>query len=178
MAAKNFSAILRQTLNYEGGWSDEKLDPGGPTMKGITLKTYSDFLKRLPTKDELRSISKEDVESIYKNKFWNRICGDILPSGIDACVFDFAVNSGPTRAIKLLQSQIGVVVDGVIGPLTISAVDKCVKIRGINICIYEYQSGRLKFINKLSTFPKFGKGWTRRVDDLEEFAEKISTQLA
>ena len=43
MAKDNFAACLAQVLLSEGGWSDHPADPGGATMKGITLATYRKY---------------------------------------------------------------------------------------------------------------------------------------
>jgi len=40
MAKGNFDAVLGVTLPHEGGWADHPRDPGGATMKGITLATF------------------------------------------------------------------------------------------------------------------------------------------
>jgi lysozyme family protein len=46
---------------------------------------------------------------------------DELPSGVDYAVFDYGVNSGISRAAKVLQRLVGTDVDGEIGPNTIAA---------------------------------------------------------
>ena len=90
---RNFASSLAHVLKHEGGWADHPRDPGGATMKGVTLATYSDWLGRQATKDELRAISDEHLRTIYKARFWDAVRGDELPSGVDYVVFDMAVNS-------------------------------------------------------------------------------------
>ena len=102
----HFPKILSNTLHHEGSWSDHVKDPGGATMKGITLKTYSDYLGRPAMKDELRRIPDDHLEAIYRKGYWDKVRGDELAAispGLAAAVFDFAVNSGPGRAAKALQ---------------------------------------------------------------------------
>ena len=53
---------------------------------------------------------------IYKKNYWDRVKGDHPPSGLDLCVFDSCVNAGTGRAAKYLQTMIGTVADGGIGP--------------------------------------------------------------
>jgi lysozyme family protein len=120
-----FPKILTETLHHEGLWSDHRDDPGGATMKGVTLKTYSDFLGRPATKDELRKIPDDHLLAIYRKGYWDKVKGDELAAispGLAACVFDFAVNSGPGRAAKALQSLCGAVTDGAIGANTLKQV--------------------------------------------------------
>jgi lysozyme family protein len=43
MAASNFARSLAQTLEYEGGYSDDPGDRGGKTMWGITHARYDEW---------------------------------------------------------------------------------------------------------------------------------------
>ncbi len=172
-----FSKILTNTLHHEGGWSDHPVDPGGATMKGVTMKTYSDFLGRPAMKDELRRIPDDHLRAIYRKGFWDKIRGDDIAAispGLAACVFDFAVNSGPGRAAKALQSLCGAVTDGAIGPNTIKQVAAWVEIMGSQKAIEAYQVFRQHYLESLGTFATFGKGWTRRVSEMTDYAKDLS----
>lgn len=173
----NFPKILANTLHHEGLWSDHVKDPGGATMKGITLKTYSDFLGRPAMKDELRRIPDDHVETIYRKGYWDKIKGDELTAicpGLAAAVFDFAVNSGPGRAAKALQGLCGAVTDGGIGPNTLKQVKAWVEIMGPQGAIDAYQAFRQHYLESLDTFATFGKGWTRRVAEMTAFAKDMA----
>jgi lysozyme family protein len=170
----HFPKILANTLHHEGGWADHPADPGGATMKGVTLKTYSDWLGRPATKDELRKISDAHLEAIYRKGYWDKVKGDELAEispGLAACVFDFAVNSGPGRAAKALQSLCGAVVDGGIGPNTLKQVKAWVGILGPKQAIDAYQALRQHYLESLDTFATFGKGWTRRLSEMTVFGK-------
>jgi lysozyme family protein len=164
----NFEKALAVVLHHEGGWADHKDDPGGATMRGITLKTFSDWLKRPATKDELRNISDADLQDIYRKLYWDRIAGDRLPSGVDLVVFDMAVNAGPGRAIKLLQEVVGSTPDGAIGPQTLAAVAKQDTLH----LIRQYSEARRVFYKSLGAYVTFGRGWLRRTDEVEAEAIK------
>jgi lysozyme family protein len=157
---ENYAQALKQVLKYEGGYVDHPKDPGGPTNKGITQAVYDDWRKsqNLATKS-VRSISDSEVAAIYKNLYWDRISGDLLPSGVDFAVFDYAVNSGVSRAAKMLQSVVGVTQDGVIGPATIQATKTYVAMSITN--------RRLAFMQSLSIWSTFGKGWSARIADVK-----------
>ena len=73
----NFESSLKHLLPHEGGWSDHPADPGGATMKGVTLEVFREF-KRNPhiTKEELRNISDEDLATIYKKRYWDAVRAD------------------------------------------------------------------------------------------------------
>jgi len=92
-----FSTVLAETLTHEGGWADHPKDPGGATMKGVTLATYRQYYPNA-TKADLRKISDADLKMIYRTGYWDKVRGDDLPPGVDLMTFDVAVNSGPRRA--------------------------------------------------------------------------------
>ena len=163
----NFFKSLEMVLHHEGGFVDHKDDPGGATNKGITHKTYADFLGR-PLEDvsELKNIPEEHVQLIYKNGYWDKIKGDELPGGVDFCVFDWAVNSGPGRAAKALQKIVMVSQDGSIGPKTLIAVSEMTPTE----IIENTTKQRIEFYKELGTFDTFGRGWLRRAKETRDFA--------
>jgi lysozyme family protein len=157
---ENYAQALKQVLKYEGGYVDHPKDPGGPTNKGVTQAVYDSWRKanNLATQS-VRNISDSEVGAIYKNLYWDRISGDLLPSGVDFAVFDYAVNSGVSRAAKTLQAVVGVTQDGVIGPATIQATKTYVAMTVTN--------KRLAFMQSLSIWSTFGKGWAARIADVK-----------
>ena len=157
---ENYPQALRQVLKYEGGYVDHPKDPGGPTNKGVTQEVYDDWRKsqNLPVQS-VRNIADSEVAAIYKNLYWDRISGDNLPSGVDFGVFDYAVNSGVSRAAKTLQAVVGVTQDGQIGPQTIQAAKTYVAMSITN--------RRLAFMQSLSIWSTFGKGWSARIADVK-----------
>ena len=166
----NFAKAYRKTIAAEGGFSQHPLDPGGATMKGVTLKTYSAHLGRQATVEELKAIPEEHLLTIYGQGYWDKCRCDDLPSGLDVCVFDWAVNSGPRRAVRALQELAGVTPDGDVGPKTLAAVASWWGYYGTKTCIAMYQNERMEYLEDLPTFKVFGNGWTKRVIDMEQFA--------
>jgi len=157
-----FQRALALVLKHEGGFVNHPADPGGATNKGITLAVYREVYGKGKTVDDLKRITDEQVAHIYRTRYWAKVRGDDLPAGLDYAVFDFAVNSGPARAAKYLQRIVGVTQDGVIGPQTLAAVAKHDPAKLITrLC-----DDRLNFLKGLSTWPTFGKGWSRRVVDV------------
>lgn len=163
----NFFKSLQMVLKHEGGFVDHPEDPGGATNKGITHKTYADFLERpLEDVEELKNIPDEHVEIIYKRMYWDRVKADELPGGVDFSIFDWAVNSGPGRAAKALQKVVVVSQDGAIGPKTLLAVSEKTPTEIINQVAEEREA----FYRNLRTFNTFGKGWLRRNEETRDFA--------
>ena len=166
MAQGNWIKSLEAILHHEGGYVNHPKDPGGETNLGVTKRVYEDFGG---TKD-MKDLTRQDVEPIYKKNYWDRVKGDHLPAGLDLCVFDFGVNAGTGRAAKYLQTLIGTVADGGIGPNTLKTLDSYIQKNGIENTIKSYHADRQKFYESLDTFATFGKGWTRRVDETTEMA--------
>ena len=157
---ENYAQALKQVLKYEGGYVDHPKDPGGPTNKGVTQAVYDNWRKSQTLSiQSVRAIADSEVAAIYKNLYWDRVSGDLLPSGVDFAVFDFAVNSGVSRAAKTLQAVVGVTQDGVIGPATIQATKTYVAMTVTN--------KRLAFMQSLSIWSTFGKGWSARIADVK-----------
>ena len=166
--SKKFSEALEVILHHEGGYVNHPKDPGGETNLGVTKRVYEDF----GGEKEMKDLTKEDVEPIYKKNYWDRVKGDDLPEGLDLCIFDFAVNAGPGRAAKFIQRLVGTTVDGGIGPNTLKCIDDYVKENSVAETIEKYQSMRQEYYEGLSTFETFGRGWTRRVDEVTQEATK------
>jgi lysozyme family protein len=160
---ENFKACLKAVLRYEGGYVNHPSDPGGATNYGVTFRVYDAWRRKHGLAPRsVKLIEMSEVEAIYKRDYWDRIKGDDLPSGVDLAVFDLAVNSGVSRAAKMLQACVGVPQDGLIGPATLAAV------RSHHNCHVALCSRRLAFLQRLSTWPTFGRGWGSRVADVKK----------
>lgn len=169
MAKGNFAPCLNVTLPHEGGWSDHPDDPGGATMKGVTLAVFRRWYPSA-TKADLRAISDADVQKIYRVGYWNPVRGEDLPAGVDLAVFDFGVNSGVSRSSRYLQAVVGAKQDGVVGPATLAAVGA----RGAADVVKAICGKRLSFVRGLSTWATFGRGWSRRISDVEARGVKMA----
>jgi lysozyme family protein len=146
-------------IAHEGGYVDHPSDPGGATNLGCTKAVWEQFVGHAVTKDDIKALTKEDVKPLYKKRYWDAIHGDSIPSGLDYCLFDCAINSGVGRAAKFIQQIVGVPADGAIGNNTVTAINQINPITLIN----EFSEKRQAFLEALPTFATFGKGWTKRV---------------
>ena len=167
----NYDKCLETILHHEGGYVNHPKDPGGETNLGVTKRVYEEHGGTKNMKDLL----VEDVAPIYKKGYWDKMKGDQLPNGLDLCVFDFGVNAGPGRSAKYLQTMIGTVADGGIGPNTLKAVEAYVSEHGIDKSIENFQEARQGYYEKLSTFDTFGRGWTRRVTETTDLAKTMTS---
>lgn len=158
---ENFEECLNIILKHEGGFVNHPKDPGGATNLGITKRTLEKFLGKEVSIDDVKNLNKETAGQIYKEKYWNALKGDKLPSGIDLSLFDWGINSGPARSAKCLQTILSVEADGIIGNQTLTVLDGW----DTQHMLEEIHSSRKKFYESLKTFETFGKGWLRRNDE-------------
>lgn len=161
----DFAKALPRILVYEGGKVDNPRDPGGRTNKGITQNTYNIFRKSVGlAQQDVYLITDNEVATIYKSRYWDMVKGDDLPAGLDLCVFDGGVNSGPGQSGKWLQRSLGDkfvgTIDGLIGPKTLQAVED---FGDIETLIGAYCARRLATLKSLSTWHEFGGGWSARI---------------
>lgn len=171
MANGNFPACNGVTRKWEGGDVNHPLDPGGLTSRGVTAAAGAAHRKRLglPAK-AVTKWTEAEVERFYRVEYWDRVNAELLPWGVDLATYDPAVNSGVSRGAKWLQSAVGVTQDGKVGPETIRAI--------VNpkTTIQRVCAKRLGFVQGLRTWSTFGKGWARRIADIE--ARAVAMWLA
>lgn len=148
MTKENREAAIKETLKWEGGYSNLASDPGGATNWGITLADARRYWKRNATAVDVQKMPQSIAIDIYRSKYWKTGFYDCdkLAAGVDLSVFDFGVNSGPNRA-KL-------------------ALDECVGGTSLET-ITKLNNWRMNFLRQLKTFPTFGTGWTRRVKGIQ-----------
>jgi lysozyme family protein len=166
----NFEDCLAYVLASEGGFVNHPKDPGGMTNLGCTKAVWEEFVGHSVSEADMRGLTPDMVAPLYKQKYWDKVAGDQLPSGLDYAVFDAAINSGPGRAAKWLQEVAGVLADGAIGPKTLAAIAEFTPAT----LIAHYNDKRLQFLESLPTWKTFGKGWGNRVAHVQS----VSSQLA
>lgn len=146
-ATSTFRICHDITETWEGGWSNHPSDPGGKTMYGITEAVYHTWLKsQNKALKPVRNITIDEAREIYFNEYWLKGGCQTLAMGVNLATYDSMVNSGVSRGRKWLLASIG-------GP-----DHETVK----KIC-----AARLSFMQSLKIWKTFGKGWARRVADIE-----------
>jgi lysozyme family protein len=145
------------TAKWEGGWSDHPADPGGKTMYGITEVRWHEYQDKLKVKrTPVRNVTKAQALAFYRTEFWLACGADKLFPGVDLAVNDASVNSGVSRGRKWLLASAG-------------SNDHSETVK--KIC-----RARLSFMQSLAIWKTFGKGWGRRVADIE--AKGVAMALA
>jgi lysozyme family protein len=150
----DFDAAFDALLGHEGGYSHHPSDPGGETMWGIT--------RRVATQEgyagEMRMLPRDTAKAIYRKRYWNAIRADELPAALRYALFDAAVNSGVSQAVKWLQRAVDVQDDGILGPMTLAAAQRADAGAAVRMV-----ATRLDFMTSLPTWGAFGRGWARRI---------------
>src|SRR5574337_217528 len=165
----NFERCVAIVFAQEGGFVDNPADPGRATNMGITLATLSEWRGKPCTSDEVRGLTKQEAQEIYRTKYWNTMRCASLPAGVDLVVFDMGVHAGQRTSVKILQRIAGVIDDGSVGPLTLEAVARF-KPREL---IGKFSDARLPYYQSLAGWATFGNGWTRRVVQVRSAAEAM-----
>jgi lysozyme family protein len=154
-----FDKCLAFILKEEGGYVNHPEDPGGITNLGVTKTSWERWVGKTVTEADMRKLTPDLVKPLYKWRYWDRVRGDELPVGVDLALMDFAVNSGPSAAIRCLQVVLQVEVDGIFGPDTMAALWK----EDPNMTIARLCDAREDFLRSLPHFATFGRGWMNRL---------------
>lgn len=154
----NFDQAFAVLIGHEGDFSDHEDDPGGKTRFGVTEAVA----REVGYRGDMRELPLELAKRIYQERYWKPVRADELPAAVRYAMFDAAVNSGATQAIRWLQRAVNVTDDGVFGPRTMAAVKAVDENRLKNVIIAQ----RLRFMTELKNWQSFSRGWARRISSL------------
>jgi lysozyme family protein len=146
-----FDDAFDRLIGHEGGYVNDRRDPGGETKFGISKRSYPG--------EDIAGMTLERAKVIYRRDFWGPAGCDAVPDSVRFDLFDFAVNSGVRNAVRALQRTVGETDDGVVGPLTLQAIGSMPAAR----LSARLNGARLDFMASLSSWPAFGRGWARRI---------------
>jgi lysozyme family protein len=150
-----FDEAFDALLKHEGGFSDHAADPGGKTSFGVTEAVA----RREGYRGDMRDYPLDEAKRVYQKLYWNALRLDDLRSEFRFDLFDAGVNSGVAQTVRWVQRIVGVTVDGLLGPRTLSAVNNSDAAK----FLAKFNGQRLLFMTSLSTWPSFGRGWARRI---------------
>ena len=150
----NFNKAFEKVLKFEGGYVNDKSDSGGETKYGISKKAFPNV--------DIKNLTLKEAKEIYKEVYWDKIKADEIKSQkIAEIIFDTAINMGVSFAIKTAQKIIGVKQDGIIGPITLNALNNTNE----EIFIKDYKLSRIAKYVEIAKGDKikFLRGWITRV---------------
>lgn len=169
------------TAKYEGGYVNDPDDTGGETIFGVARNSWKnlgmwsildDYKARGLSGRLLENACKSDekfmneVHDVYKNQYWAKIWGDKIEDQKNAnAIYDWAVNSGVSRAVRVAQLVLGSAAgtaDGVMGNKTLLALN------ADQDFLNKYIDSRITFykqlVEKRPSNAKFLKGWCNRAE--------------
>lgn len=146
-----FLIAIEILLDHEGGYVNNPKDPGGETKYGISKRSYPN--------EDIKNMTKARAMEIYWEDFWGPSLCDNMKLALSIQMLDAAVNHGIPRAKKLLQQALGVEPDGIVGKITLRALN----VSNLDDMLLRYLGYRTKYFISLSTFSTFGKGWIDRI---------------
>lgn len=171
--AISIKKMIDEVLEKEGGYVNHPADKGGPTNYGITQATLSRYLERVVTPEEVEKLDIQTARDIYELRYYRNPRIDKLPEAIQPFVFDAAVNHGPRRAIKFVQSVCNdagygpLTVDGLMGPKTKAVAKTCYANMGdwmLAALVEERRMFYLQIVENNSSQQVFLRGWLARAD--------------
>lgn len=147
----NFDDSFAKLIGNEGSYVCNPNDPGGATNFGISQRAYPG--------EDIKGMTLARARELYARDYWGPAGCDALPDAAKFQVFDMAVNSGVKTAIRTMQRAIGTTADGILGPVTLQAIQSMPGPR----FIARFNGARLAFYAALPTWPNFGRGWANRI---------------
>lgn len=171
-AMANFNIAYQYVEAAEGGYQDYATDPGNfnslgqlvGTNWGISAPVYEDWIGRPPTRQDMEGMSKEEARQIYRSKYWDRIRGDEIHSQEVANVFlDGHVNHGRS-GIRMMQKVVNVDQDGVVGPITLAAINSRPPDSVVRQYIQERENLYYWLAENREGMAMFLNGWLNRLD--------------
>ena len=133
----DFDRAVRFVFDHEGGYNNHPSDPGGETNYGISKRAYPN--------EDIPNMTEARAREIYYTDYWQEAGCELFPWPMSLVLFDTAVNTGVSRATRLLAES------------GVEWVDMLFN--------------RLSFYSGLKK-PEFMRGWTNRVVDLYWYAKK------
>ena len=116
-----FVQCVHAVLDHEGGYVNDKDDPGGETKYGISKRAYPNV--------DIKGLTKHGACELYYKDYWRKYRVSDLPERIRNCYFDMCVNMGGNRACTILQKVVNakggtLKIDGRIGKNTVAQTFK------------------------------------------------------
>lgn len=114
--------LITGILKREGWdlYTDKPSDRGGPTKWGITQKSWSAYIGRPATIEDVKAITEQQARDFYYTEFIVKPNFVLIEDDfLQEFVVDSAVNHGVFRASSWLQEAVGAKVDGRVGPKTL-----------------------------------------------------------
>lgn len=160
----NINLIIPKILHWEGGFSNNPLDLGGATNKGVTIQTFQAVYGANMTVEDLKNLSDEQFKAILKHFYWDKMLADLINNqSISEICVDWVWGSG-TGIIHHIQELVGVTPDNCVGQKTINAINS----QEPQILFNKIKKARLDFVDAIIAHNPSQKvfeiGWKNRIN--------------
>ncbi len=167
--SSEFLNAFERVIGHEGKYQREYKDRGNwtsgivgrgelkGTKFGISAMSYPEL--------DIEHLSLDQARAIYYQDFWLKI-GGRQRHAVMYQLFDAAINHGTSRAVQFLQRAVGSNDDGHYGPKTQAALLEA----DPNDVLLCFLAERLDFMNNLSAWATFSRGWSQRIAENLRYA--------
>ena len=178
----DLSSLIDEIILNEGGYQNNAKDKGNfyqgknlGTKYGITPEFYKNATGEEPTKEKIKNLTEEEARKLLKQEL--KYVAKINDPDLRNNVFDMVINSGPLTAAKILQKDLGIEQDGVIGSKTAKAIEDA------GYTSHDYAKSRMQYYKTLAQTQEdkqgFLEGWLNRaskyLDPKKTAVEKAAT---
>lgn len=179
MAASTYTAFTDRVIDkYEGPYTWDKDDPGGPTNMGITCYDLAEHRHATMSSmaawaEAVKEMKRPEALAIYKQKYAAAISYDALPAGADTAIYDYEINSGIERVGLVVNSLLGLP-----GHVFNAATVKALQSTDVDRFITNLDKERLRFLHAIkggAMWQKYGRGWGARVADVDQYSHHLAS---
>lgn len=173
-----YEKFYQHLIKNEGWISNDEYDYGGHTIVGISKKSFPvvhDFVQQMIEDDFQREHINQYIKLFYYLNFYNPLYDKVIDSSLAFRIFDFGVNAGVRKSVKLLQKTCNkwinerISVDGIFGKETLSTTNQLShskdQYKETNF-YYDYVERLEKYYKSLWNFFRFGEGWLNRLKNI------------
>lgn len=164
--------VFDHVIGREGGFVNDPADRGGATKFGITIGTYSRWLGRPASVEEVKKMPLNAAIEIYESNYWKPLGLDkVHHDGVACAIFDQGVNRGITTIARAVQKIVRTTVDGHVGPKTLAAINGYDSEELIEAIACNAEATYKAIAAKNPSQKRFLKGWLNRANHLRTLKE-------
>lgn len=159
-------------FGWEGGLANDPVDRGGLTNMGVTLATwravgYDKTGDGIIDGEDLKRLDQKDVITVLKKHYWDRWKADHIRSQSLANILVDWVWASGAWGVRIPQRVLGVPVDGIVGPMTLSTLNEA----NARNLFFRIKEERIRFIEDICrkdpTQVRFRNGWINRINSFQ-----------
>jgi lysozyme family protein len=168
-----FESFAGKLLRLEGGYVNHPLDKGGPTKYGVILSVWQEHGHDKDgdgdiDAEDIKKLSEDDARYIAKKIFWDYFLADLIVNqSLAEFIVDWGYNSGRKTVAKIVQRVVNVTIDGIVGPQTITAINRADQELLFNALKIERKVFLNNIIKRKPDQIVFYDGWMNRVNSFK-----------